>query len=266
MVSCDPEAMVGFLLGKEPGVWRQVLGWFKAKRSEETDSQRPHPSPRKLRLFACACIRPLFELLKDPRSEHAIEVSERFADGQATAQELEEARNDAWLAVESLQPSAIELASPGFALGPATARVWPRAARAAAEVALPEAGQAVVAVQAAVEHASIEWAASGNVAEIAARAGAATRADLLRDIFGPLPFRSFLAEPPRLTATVTNLVRAMYDQPDLPSGHLDAARIAVLADALEEAGCTDQEVLEHCRTPGNHVRGCWVVDLLLGRA
>ena len=38
-----------------------------------------------------------------------------------------------------------------------------------------------------------------------------------------------------------------------------------LADALEEAGCTDVEILSHCREPGEHVRGCWVVDLLLGK-
>ena len=42
-------------------------------------------------------------------------------------------------------------------------------------------------------------------------------------------------------------------------------RLPILADALEEAGCTDADMLQHCRGPGPHVRGCWVVDLLLGK-
>jgi hypothetical protein len=42
-------------------------------------------------------------------------------------------------------------------------------------------------------------------------------------------------------------------------------RLAVLADALEDAGCTDAEILSHCRSPGPHVRGCWVVDEILGK-
>jgi hypothetical protein len=51
----------------------------------------------------------------------------------------------------------------------------------------------------------------------------------------------------------------------LPDGRLDAARLAILADALEDAGCTRAEVVEHLRGPGPHVRGCWVVDLILGK-
>ena len=61
------------------------------------------------------------------------------------------------------------------------------------------------------------------------------------------------------------LAQAAYDQRTLPAGHLDPARLAVLADALDEAGCTDADVLNHLRGPGPHVRGCWAVDLLLGK-
>jgi hypothetical protein len=49
-------------------------------------------------------------------------------------------------------------------------------------------------------------------------------------------------------------------------GTLDNTRLAVLADALEESGCTSEDVLGHLRGPGPHVRGCWVVDLCLGRS
>ena len=51
----------------------------------------------------------------------------------------------------------------------------------------------------------------------------------------------------------------------MPAGTLDNTRLAVLADALEEAGCTEADILGHLRGPGPHVRGCWVVDLILGK-
>jgi hypothetical protein len=92
----------------------------------------------------------------------------------------------------------------------------------------------------------------------------ATRADLLRDIFGN-PFRLVTIKPAWLTPTVKSLAQVAYEERALPSGHLDLARLMVLADALEEAGCTEQAILDHLRGPGPHVRGCWPVDLLLGR-
>ncbi len=54
-----------------------------------------------------------------------------------------------------------------------------------------------------------------------------------------------------------------YGQPISP--RFPERRLALLADALEDAGCTDADILAHCRGPGPHVRGCWVVDLLLGK-
>jgi hypothetical protein len=87
---------------------------------------------------------------------------------------------------------------------------------------------------------------------------------LARDIFGN-PFRPASVEPEWITPTITNLATAAYDERVLPSGELDPARLAVLADALEEAGCDNADILSHLRSPGPHVRGCWVVDLLLGK-
>lgn len=90
---------------------------------------------------------------------------------------------------------------------------------------------------------------------------------LLRDIFGN-PFRPVTIDPVWRTwnnGTVVKLSQAIYDERELPSGHLDAGRLAILADALEDAGCTNTDILDHCRSPGLHVRGCWVVDLLLGK-
>ena len=93
----------------------------------------------------------------------------------------------------------------------------------------------------------------------------ANQCRLLRDLFAS-PFRPASINPDWLTPTVTNLAAAAYEERELPSGHLDAARLGVLADALEDAGCGDAELLGHLRGSGPHVRGCWVVDLLLGRS
>jgi hypothetical protein len=63
---------------------------------------------------------------------------------------------------------------------------------------------------------------------------------------------------------IVSLAQAVYGDRDLPSGCLDAARLAVLADMLEEAGCVDAGLLGHLRGPGPHVRGCWAVDAPAG--
>jgi hypothetical protein len=80
---------------------------------------------------------------------------------------------------------------------------------------------------------------------------------LLREIFGN-PFRPVTINPPWLTLKVKTLAQCIYD--DRAFDHLTS-----LAATLEEAGCNDTEILEHCRVPGSHVRGCWVVDLVLGK-
>jgi hypothetical protein len=64
---------------------------------------------------------------------------------------------------------------------------------------------------------------------------------------------------------VTALAQSAYDERLLPSSELDPANLAVLADALEDAGCTEAAMLDHLRGPGPHVRGCWALDLLLGK-
>ncbi len=90
---------------------------------------------------------------------------------------------------------------------------------------------------------------------------------ILREIFGNL-FRPASLHSAWLAwhdATLPKLAQAIYDERDLPSGHLDTTRMAILADALEDAGCTDETILSHCCGAGPHVRGCWVVDLLLGK-
>jgi hypothetical protein len=82
-------------------------------------------------------------------------------------------------------------------------------------------------------------------------------AEVLRDIYGN-PFRPLTTDPRWLTSTAVSLARAMYESRDFGA-------TPVLADALEEAGCDNADLLAHCRGDGPHVRGCWVVDLVLGK-
>jgi hypothetical protein len=97
----------------------------------------------------------------------------------------------------------------------------------------------------------------------------AAQAELLRCIFGRPLFRP-ITVPVGLLAwndgLVISLAQAAYDERTLPEGHLDLTRLAVLADALEDAGCSAPDLLGHLRGPGPHVRGCWAVDLILGKS
>jgi hypothetical protein len=90
------------------------------------------------------------------------------------------------------------------------------------------------------------------------------QADLLREILGN-PYRPIPFDPAWPTPTVISLAQAAYQERLLPTGHLDPARLAILADALEEAGCPEQSILDHLRGPGPHVPGCWPVDLVLAK-
>ena len=90
------------------------------------------------------------------------------------------------------------------------------------------------------------------------------QAAIFRDVFGN-PFRPPVFDPAWRTPTVTALAAAAYEERELPAGTLDTQRLAVLADALEDAGCTNERILVHLRESSPHVRGCWVIDLLLGK-
>jgi hypothetical protein len=186
-------------------------------------------SSRKMRLFACGCCRMVQDLFKDRHSLHALEVAERLADEVVTQNEVDEAEGQAWAAGDSW---------PTRMVWEAVQEAWPEPA-AWATWAL--------------------WAASQKEApEIAA--------SLLRDLFGSLPFRPITLAPSCLTPAVLALAHAAYNDHLLPCGHLDPAHLGVLAQALADAGCTDALLLEHLRRVGPHVRGCWALDLVLGRA
>jgi hypothetical protein len=197
-------------------------------------------SDRKLRLFACACCRSVWHLLKEGCLRLAVNLAEQFADSKASAEELAVASEAAWdtkyrlenVEGEDKEDDALFLA-----------------AEAAASASCGPSNDDVALVFRATD-----------AARDAADAGGLSRRDaskLLRDIFGN-PFRPVTVDPTWLTPTVVSLAQAAYDERAFD-------RLPILAAALEDAGCDHADILNHCRQPGEHVRGCWVVDLLLER-
>jgi hypothetical protein len=209
-------------------------------------------SDRKARLFAVACCRRIGALMPDEGLRSAVVTMERFADAQANSADRKSARRDAQVAQHTGRGVlANRVAAAVFALGGREVR-WatPEAIRLAAE-----AGAA-----SRTEWLSAEWRAALQVER-------AAQSRLLDDL---LPFRTAPADP-RWFAwsqnTPRRLAEAAYEERWLPEGRLDGCRLAVLADALAEAGCDNEEMLLHLRQQGVvHVRGCWVVDAVRGKS
>jgi hypothetical protein len=246
---------------------------------------------RKLLLFGIAACHRVQHLLTREYTRsccHALDVWQRYANGLASNEELEVARCNA---VACAIDAAAAIAHPGEAAfyavryaAEAVARVaeTAAAAQAAAQAAAYEAvsrlgGDTLAAIAASWEGRLWErakWKADEAALlgmpcyRTAYAAECAAQAAILRDIIAN-PFRSSpILEPSVLHwhgQHLPRLARQVYDDRLLPSGHLKADLLAVLADALEECGCTDVLLLEHLRSPGPHVRGCWGLDLCLAK-
>lgn len=194
---------------------------------------RGRATDRQLRLFAYACCRSVLPFIPPGPCREAVEVALRHADGESTADELAAAR-----------AAAIALAERA---GPNRAAAW-----AACEAAAPS---AIRAARAAAEEAREQVRRAGErVAEEEARA----QAGFLRDIIGN-PFRPVAPASVQWLAGVT----AVRDAAEEVYAGGPQENLLLLADELERGGCADSGVLDHCRGPGPHVRGCWVIDLLL---
>jgi hypothetical protein len=201
-------------------------------------------SERLWRLYAVACVRRTAHLMRDARSRKALEVAERFADGAATEVELNLARTRAEAAAhQALYEEYIDEVRANFCWDAEFQAVWE--ARRAAETALLCLAE------------DIGKTFDGQTTEIA---DTLQDPDLLRELFGN-PFRWKLLDPAWLACNdgaAGKVARAIYDNHEF--NHLP-----ILADALEEAGCSDADILAHSRQPGEHARGCWVLDLVLGK-
>jgi hypothetical protein len=172
--------------------------------------------------------------MPDERSRQAVELAEKLAEGEAGEKERVAAHN----AFPRMNSDAVYYSTP-----PAIYAAAESLARNGERILLGTSGHAAAAVATDV---------GARDAELYAQK------DLMSDIGGPLLFRSIALDGSWLTSTVTSLAQAIYTDRAFD-------RLPILADALEDAGCTSSDILDHCRGPGPHVRGCWVVDLLLAK-
>jgi hypothetical protein len=236
--------------------------WLACEDAREMLGRCTHPiSQRKLRLFAVACCRCSRQLLLNADLRAAVDLAESFADGKATEQELAEAYT-------RINENARRL---NAAVSEREIHRWNEAVAVlnATRAGDADAGDAVWHINRAANR----------------RSTAQKMVALLHDIVGN-PFRPMSLIRPRppwltpkvleaiptwpefderwfnpawLTTDVVALARGIYEERAFD-------RMPILADALQDAGCTNEDVLTHCRDANQvHVRGCWVVDLLLGK-
>jgi hypothetical protein len=212
---------------------------------------------RKIRLFLVAHCRHIWDRLSDP-SRETVAVAERFAEGKTNQHELAAACHRAqgvWLSCDAYNR---ELASK---LEDTLETVW--------EGANPD---SLLAIREQFNSVALQTAAASLAVEVArpdyktwAPQFPATlpesdrlwASQLIRELFGN-PFHPITFDPKWRTDTVALLAEGMYESRDFSA-------MPILADALQDAGCDNDEILHHCRNPKQvHVRGCWLVDRVLG--
>ena len=225
-------------------------------------------SERKLRLFATGCCRRIWDLLTDPRSREAVEVAERYADERCNEEDLARAALEALV----VRRAAVALARQSDA---AWAEVERMATEVAESVTVPLAFDAAQTVLPLTEDARVglaswergwlpPWDQRQQEIERLREARGEQRlaqCDMLRCIFGNPIRRPPAIDPECLNwndGTVPRIARGIYEERAFDC-------LPILADALLDAGCDDEELLAHLRSPGPHVRGCWAVDLILGK-
>lgn len=209
----------------------------------------PRTTPRKLRLFGVACCRRILRLLP-PQTSNSLDVIEQAIDGAATLDDLvgidreiseiqiaakDEATREACLAVLYATSTYAFSETAEWAADHAARACWLEGAKE---------GRSNLRSQYAVDEDERQ-----------------AQTNLIREVL-PNPFRRLPVLGPVLRWNdnyVPSLAQTIYDCRDF-------SLTPTLADVLEDAGCDNADILDHCRQPGEHARGCWVVDLLLGKS
>jgi hypothetical protein len=284
----DPREVIAqvYRAGDNEAMAMTEAEWLACRNQEIMLTWLKHQgSKRKFALFACACCRRIWHLIADERKCRAVELVELIDLG------LE--RRDEWEALCIVLRSA---ASPSIEGLTQEENKWRQSAEALAATTITchepggnadWAAMLAANVQAADDH---DWALVlarnaahyAGLAAITARTGSIPsgeserdwkafwhkvgqareaelrpQSNLVRDILGN-PFRPVALNPAWRTSNVTALAQSIYNDRAFE-------RLPILADALEDAGCDNADILNHCRQPAEHVRGCWIVDLILGK-
>jgi hypothetical protein len=271
LASDDPVGMLEFLRGSPKGE-DSATWWNSSWRVEEPATG----IDRRFRHFACSCCRRIWDRIPEACNRDAVATVESYLDGHASAAAVEAALV-ASSAVEYREGETGRRTEPGYWAVKYLGRGFYKLTAGASALVVsamvlfmsdPEYGEEArlafdgcFYTAAGVFLSPFRWPAPVPPAVMAERNA---HAHLLRCVFGN-PFRPATFDGVRLTPAGLSLAAAAYDDRSLPSGELDPARLAVLSDALEEAGCDDAAILSHLRSPGPHARGCRALDLLLGK-
>jgi hypothetical protein len=233
-------------------------------------------SARKLRLLACACCRAVLRVIPDGQCRQGIDLAEQMADKSASEQEVGQFRPSIQSKARKAEEWAINSArgrSRGgwwsSDQGPEKYLGYQSGNQALTAAALSLFTQAVGLSLGAVG----EWRQSAEAARSAMSQIEYPTEEYLCEVLACLvgnPFRPSPPVPPAVLAwndgTVRLLAEVIDQERKLPEGAFDNSRLAILADALLDAGCDDEELLAHLHYSGPHVRGCWAVDLILGKS
>ncbi|QEG26072.1 hypothetical protein GobsT_08070 [Gemmata obscuriglobus] len=192
-------------------------------------------SARQLRLFGCAAVRAVWSQLAE-ELPNAVAVAEEYADGTVSKAALRRARH-------ILRDKRDELEAAGLNESPRWNIYW-----LAETVATINAYDSVVA----------ELDRLGSDSPQLVAPDWPVLSDRFRDVFGN-PFRSIAVAREWLTSDVRALAEGIYAERAFDG-------LPILADALQEAGCDSEDLLNHLRGEGPHVRGCWALDLVLGKS
>jgi hypothetical protein len=210
---------------------------------------------RKLRLLACAACRYVWDQLIDDRSREAVIVAELFADDHASNEKLEQAFKEACRACGDHSAKGGNISSAAAAVHHAC--WYGNDFLVAAKRSLACAAHVAV-YQAARDVDSGRMTIASNWETLVQKRENGKMARLVREVFGN-PFKSVAMEATFLTPAVADVARTIYEQRAFQ-------RLPEISVLLEASGYKNKLVLEHCRDPRPHYRGCWAVDLVLGKS
>jgi hypothetical protein len=210
-----------------------------------------HTSKRKARLYACACCRRIWSLMPDEWCREVVDIAERFADGAVNGATLGDATKRA---KRSFRVDLSRGSEPAY-----------RAAEACYFVTLSnveaalQACESAVSAQAYAQGRTRNGKRNGDKERDALYREFTYQTHLLRELLGN-PGKPVAFNPRWCTPTATSIAQQMYESRDFST-------MPTLADALQDVGCDNADILNHCRDANaTHVRGCWVVDMVLGKS
>jgi hypothetical protein len=209
-------------------------------------------SDRRLRLCLVAAVRTSWDQIDLPNHVQLVNTAEQFADGKATEDDLGVVRTQLYQDHNRTRRS--EEARCGSPRLDADAHQRLRRLDALQPLVLPP--KKIEGLRNLIFWSPLKGIAGGRLVT------------LFHDVFGN-PFRPSPPLPSAVLAwndaTVRRLAEAIYEERKMPEATFDPARLGILADALLDAGCVNEDLIQHLRGLGPHVRGCWALDLVLGK-